>query len=672
MSASRTHVALSITEWTTRPCSSRRWCFTTPWNALTRSSLAIALVATGFSSIGCHRSRLFNPLNSRSSLERHANQGPSDIFISGENASPETLPEEVPQRLATSKTPADAKNAPQTHSQTYNGPRTQARPATETAAQADSRDLSRSNSNATTQQVSFVSDSDDPIFGSDAPRKNSSNAERSATSPRSSEDSSYAGVDLSMIEEALKNHPPAVRREAIRRLMAMSWKKAQSTQQPTAIDQVIASSLDSLPTLPDEVIDRGLTPQRIAADYRPKHPAADSQSPSPQSQSPQAPSSETQNAIANIASAMPAAKPFDAPEQETSEFSFTDQVIENAFAELRQDKADGASAIAQTSTEQASSNGWSFSDKTPAKTSVAATPASFSMNDQSTTEPQTANQPAFELPQTNSNVPATNDVQQVAATRANEDTKSDQVAQAVQVETLSDSELYDALLHRLTQPVPNETEAQKQRRQIIQRHLMVLSGDPDRAVDKLEGLTTQEQEYLRHQLLGLWTIIDPNGHPVPSRRFSSALPQIRQATEFLAAATDSLEVRSLEFCTEIEAYGQIKPFPKRQFTPGQQVILYCEIENFVSKKAQSDGTSGFETMLQGSYDLLDESGQRVASQSLPVDKQISKNKLRDYFIAYQMYLPDSLGPGSYRLRLTMEDVHGKKYGQNELPFEIKR
>ena len=240
------------------------------------------------------------------------------------------------------------------------------------------------------------------------------------------------------------------------------------------------------------------------------------------------------------------------------------------------------------------------------------------------------------------------------------------------IESLSDSELYDALLKRLGQAEPNESEAQKQRRQIIKRHVMVLSGDPDRAVDKLEGLTTQEQEYLRHQLLGLWTIIDPNGHPVSSRRFSSALPQIRQATEFLAAATDSLDVRALEFCTEIEAYGQVKPFPKRQFDPGQQVILYCEIENFVAKRISDAGKEGFETMLQGSYDLLDDSGRRVASQSLPVDKQLSKNKLRDYFIAYQMYLPESLEPGSYRLRLTMEDVHGKKYGQNEIEFAIKR
>ncbi|MEP1643259.1 MAG: hypothetical protein ABJK10_03665, partial [Rhodopirellula bahusiensis] len=97
MSSPRLLLPLSFTEWFAQPSS------------LTRSGLAVALLATGFTSLGCHRSRLFSPLNGRSSLEKHANQGPSDIFISGEDATPETLLEEVPQRLATAKTPITRK-----------------------------------------------------------------------------------------------------------------------------------------------------------------------------------------------------------------------------------------------------------------------------------------------------------------------------------------------------------------------------------------------------------------------------------------------------------------------------------------------------------------------------------------------------------------------------------
>ena len=247
-------------------------------------------------------------------------------------------------------------------------------------------------------------------------------------------------------------------------------------------------------------------------------------------------------------------------------------------------------------------------------------------------------------------------------------TVADERLQAASVAELSSPELFAQLVEHLSIAPEGESEADRASRLIKLRHLMVLSGDPDSAVEQIDGMNEAEQEYLRHQLLGLWTMIDPQGHPVPSRRFSTAIPQIRQAAKFAAAATDSLEVRSLAFCTEIESYGQIKPFKSNRFDAGQQVILYCEIENFTA----NDTEEGFETNLQGTYDLFNEDDEKVVSQLLPADQQVSANYLRDYFIAYQMHLPDQLRKGKYRLQLTMEDINGKKYGQASIDLEIKK
>lgn len=232
---------------------------------------------------------------------------------------------------------------------------------------------------------------------------------------------------------------------------------------------------------------------------------------------------------------------------------------------------------------------------------------------------------------------------------------------------LSEAELYDQLLSRISKPVENETPLQRERRLIVARHLMVLAGDPNAATHTMEGLNETEQKYLKNQLMGLWTMIDPKGHPSSGRRITEALPRFREATRYMAAATDSLTLKHLEFCTEIESYGQIKPFEGNRFTAGQQVILYCEVENFAAEPS-----SGFyQTKLQGTYDIYDDAGKKVVSQLLPVDQQQSRNQLRDYFVAYQMNLPRQLSTGSYRLQLTIEDAVGKKYGQSNIPFEIK-
>ncbi|MEM9645800.1 MAG: hypothetical protein AAF989_12490 [Planctomycetota bacterium] len=231
---------------------------------------------------------------------------------------------------------------------------------------------------------------------------------------------------------------------------------------------------------------------------------------------------------------------------------------------------------------------------------------------------------------------------------------------------LSDEALFDMLIRRLGQETEGESAAARSRRHIMIRHLMVMAGKPDEAVQEIEGLTAEEQEFLRHQLMGLWTIIDPAGHPVPSRRFSNALPKIREATKHLAASTDSLEVKSLAFCTAIEAFGQIEEFEEAEFDPEQQVILYCEIDNFTAKPLDS----GYETHLQGSYTIYNDENRKMVSQMMPADLQVSRNYLRDYFIAYQMPIPGGLSSGKYRLELTMEDVNGKKYGQSSIDFLV--
>ena len=96
------------------------------------------------------------------------------------------------------------------------------------------------------------------------------------------------------------------------------------------------------------------------------------------------------------------------------------------------------------------------------------------------------------------------------------------------------------------------------------------------------------------------------------------------------------------------------------------MLLYCELDNFISEKLKNE----YETKLQGSYEIVDKSGKRVTDQLLPPDEHICSNHRRDYFIAYRIFMPKEIPAGSYTLKLTIEDMKGRKFGQSSIDFQI--
>lgn len=510
------------------------------------------------------------------------------------------------QRLATSKPRTDAEGEALRSRRADDSPHAKRTGLLTRSKQTRSSDVAVKEGRPTTDRKQVnASDQRSRTASSKKPTREKV-ASNSPTTKKASAKDAPAKADPSEIMDAFSDYPPEVQREALRRLVAATSRSAERTKQPNAVERELVKNISKLPELPDAKSAKpAIPPRRIA--------------------------SEESTAVASISDAADV-------KSNSNDSSASGHVTDLVTAELD-------SAVVQSDSDSDASE----------KNQVTPASASKTAGDESMI--------ARALVETPSPVEAS--VQNDVAKKNKEESKSNTDTGASSVPK-SDKELFAVLLKRLSAPVPGESEAERSSRLIKLRHLMVLAGDPDAAVGQVEGMSESEQEYLRHQLLGLWTMIDPDGHPVPSRRFSSAVPQIREAAKFAAAATDSLEVRSLAFCTEIESYGQIKTFPGNRFDSGQQVILYCEIENFTAKKTEN----GFETNLQGSYDIYNADDEKVVSQPLPADAQVSSNYLRDYFIAYQMHLPPQLSVGTYRMQLTMEDVNGKKYGQGTIPFEI--
>lgn len=224
-----------------------------------------------------------------------------------------------------------------------------------------------------------------------------------------------------------------------------------------------------------------------------------------------------------------------------------------------------------------------------------------------------------------------------------------------------------AAIAQLEQQPTTSTPEEKIHMQMVDRLLHMSLGDIEAASEPIDGLQTNGQDFIRHSLKSLYEVTNPTGNPVEIKRYTLAMLSQRQALSHLAAVSN-LDVRNATFCTEVDGFGVVTKFPQYTFKPDQELLLYCELDNFVSTHTEG---KGYETQLQGSYEIVDANGRRVADQLLPMDSHLCRNQRRDYFIAYRMYMPQKIDPGKYQLKLTVEDMKGRKFGQAALDFQIQ-
>ena len=223
-------------------------------------------------------------------------------------------------------------------------------------------------------------------------------------------------------------------------------------------------------------------------------------------------------------------------------------------------------------------------------------------------------------------------------------------------------------LEKTIKEVPTSDENLRISQEVTLRLLYVSQRRLKDAMLPIEKLSNGENDYFQHQMQALYEASNPDAMPVASRHWSLVMNSQREATNHLAAVSN-LEVKSVAFCTEVERYGVITKFPKYQFQADQEVLLYCEIENVAATKVKKEG---FESQLQGSYEIMDAQGRKIADQLLPMEPEICQNHRRDYFIVYKIYMPQQIATGNYQLRLTVEDMKAHKFGQSQLDFQIKK
>jgi len=147
----------------------------------------------------------------------------------------------------------------------------------------------------------------------------------------------------------------------------------------------------------------------------------------------------------------------------------------------------------------------------------------------------------------------------------------------------------------------------------------------------------------------------------------STLEPPQNAACELAQQVGPLFLNNLAFCTEVAGYGSFKRVEKNEFSPNQEVLLYLELENFVSEPT----VKGFHTAIKSGYQIFDAEGKMLLEQFFPKAEEYCQSRRRDFFVAFKLRMPKNIAHGHYTLRLNIEDLVGRKQGWAAIDFSIK-
>jgi hypothetical protein len=198
------------------------------------------------------------------------------------------------------------------------------------------------------------------------------------------------------------------------------------------------------------------------------------------------------------------------------------------------------------------------------------------------------------------------------------------------------------------------------------RMLYLAAGRRDDALKPIAGIPPAHQDFWSKELFGLAALMDHQRNSDASRRAAEARNHLCDAAARLGELA-TLRVCNLTCCREVTSYGVYKPFESSEFQPGQELLLYAEIDNFKSEHTDL----GYHTALKASYQILDERGARVDEKEFALTEEHCQNPRRDFFVRYFVWLPKKIYGGTYTLQLSVEDTLSQKIGQASVSFTIK-
>lgn len=189
------------------------------------------------------------------------------------------------------------------------------------------------------------------------------------------------------------------------------------------------------------------------------------------------------------------------------------------------------------------------------------------------------------------------------------------------------------------------------RKHLALRQMYLLTDRQERALTAIPGIDPADQEFWQQVFWGMSNYLDVQHIPRPQDRATQTISQMNTAIRRLQEQAD-LQIRNVAFCRQIQYFGNYERFPRDEFRPGQEVLLYAEVENFKSEPT-ADGQ--YRTLLRSTIEILSPNGDLRKQIDFAATEDLCRNYRRDYFHNYQFTIPDRIPLGPHTLKLTVFD-----------------
>lgn len=192
------------------------------------------------------------------------------------------------------------------------------------------------------------------------------------------------------------------------------------------------------------------------------------------------------------------------------------------------------------------------------------------------------------------------------------------------------------------------------------------------SIETGQGSHSQEELrlYWSHQIDAINELLKTSSS-VSGTAASTALHHLQSAVHELAAIAD-LSLPFAVFCNKVTGFGQFRTFDSSEFDANQNVLVYCEIDNFAPLLETKDGVTNYQTQLSSAFWITNGSNEIVQQQDFPVVTDNARNLRRDFFMHLPVTFAD-LPPGEYELQVEVRDHGSDKTGRLDQPlrFSIK-